>query len=345
VSAMELIDVMPPGLYEAVITDIDETMEHRELIQGRYLFRLESRTLDHIRALGGNDAADDQRFATVARVSDINLGLYRTLMAPTVRAAANEPTAEALRSMHPSRLRFAMFSDQNPLMQPVKALADTVRAHRKPVDPGNPLLEMQQTAVSWITSSLQMLNEFRDSMTEMVFLNTYGSPVLQALVGLQAEPTETPRRIERDLAREADTAKLRAQLEQRFEAGHIEEALARALIYIRLPEGSVDERGFAAIKLIRASRPAAKRLSLAQFKDLIKEQYLLICMDEERAVSSIPRLLGSDRDLRKAALDVLHRVLGARGEMDEEGLRRVARIESLFDVKQPKAVKAEETHA
>jgi pimeloyl-ACP methyl ester carboxylesterase len=344
VSAMDLIDVMPPGLYEAVITDVDETTANRELIQGRYLFRLEARTLDHIRALGGNDAEDDQRFATVARVSEINLGLYRTLVAPSVRAVVNGPTAEALRAMHPNRLRFAMFSDRNPLMQPVKALADTVRANRKPVDPGNPLLEMQAAASSWFTSSLQMMNEFRDAMTEAVFLSTYGSPVLQALVGLRAEPTETPRRIERDLAREADTARLRAYLEHRFDIGHVEEALARALIYIRMPEGAVDERGFAAIKLIRESHPATKRRSLAQFKELIKEQYLLVCMDEERAVRAIPTLLGPDREVRKAALDVLHRVLGARGEMDEEARKRLARIESLFDLKQPKAVKVEESH-
>ena len=344
VSAMELIDVMPPGLYEAVITDIDETTENRELIQGRYLFRLEARTLNHIRALGGNDEADDQRFATVARVSEINLGLYRTLVAPTVRAAVNEPMAEAMRAMHPSRLRFAMFSDRNPLMQPIKALADTVRANRKPVSPGNPFLEMQEAASSWITSSLQMLNEFRDAMTEAVFLNTYGSPVLQALVGLQAEPTDKPRRIDRDLVREANAARLRSGLEHRFDAGHVEAALARALIYIRLPEGSVDERGFAAVKLIRASRPAAKRLSLAQFKELIREQYLLVCMDEERAVGAIPKLLGPDRDVRKAALDVLHRGLVARGELNEDSRKRLARIESLFDVKQPKAVKAEESH-
>ena len=32
----------------------------------------------------------------------------------------------------------------------------------------------------------------------------------------------------------------------------------RALIYIRLPEGSSDERGFNMLKLIRASRPAEK---------------------------------------------------------------------------------------
>jgi Protein of unknown function (DUF3141) len=196
VSAMELIDVMPPGLYEAVITEIDDSMENRELIQGRYLFRLEARTLNHVRELGGHDAADDQRFATVARVSEINLGLYRTLVAPMVRAAVNEPIAEALRATHPNRLRFAMFSDRNPLMQPVKALADTVRANRKPVVPGSPFFEMQHAALSWITSSLEMLNEFRDAMKEVIFLNTYGSPILPALVGLQ-EPAEKPRHIER----------------------------------------------------------------------------------------------------------------------------------------------------
>ena len=69
VSCMELIDVLPPGLYEAVITEVDENTVNPDLVEGKYLFRLEARTLDHIRALGGNDAEDDKRFATAARVS------------------------------------------------------------------------------------------------------------------------------------------------------------------------------------------------------------------------------------------------------------------------------------
>jgi pimeloyl-ACP methyl ester carboxylesterase len=52
--SMDMIDLMPPGLYEAVITGIDESVEHPELVQGNYLFSLESRTLDDIRKLGGN---------------------------------------------------------------------------------------------------------------------------------------------------------------------------------------------------------------------------------------------------------------------------------------------------
>ena len=40
-------------------------------------------------ALGGNDAADERRFATAARVSEINLALYRTFAQPMVRALVN----------------------------------------------------------------------------------------------------------------------------------------------------------------------------------------------------------------------------------------------------------------
>jgi hypothetical protein len=89
VSCMDLIDVTPPGLYEAVISEIADGA-NRDLIDGKYLFRLETRTLADLRALGGNDAADDKRFATAARVSEINLGLYRTFAQPWIRAWTGE---------------------------------------------------------------------------------------------------------------------------------------------------------------------------------------------------------------------------------------------------------------
>ena len=44
--------------------------------------RCEPRTLDDIRALGGNDLEDERRFATAARLSEINLALYRAFAQP-----------------------------------------------------------------------------------------------------------------------------------------------------------------------------------------------------------------------------------------------------------------------
>src|SRR4051794_2665894 len=140
------------------------------------------------------------------------------LAAPAVRAAVTEPAAEALRAIHSNRLRFAMFSDRNPAMQPVKALAEAVRAARQPVSKDNPLLAMEQMMSSWITSYLETLGEYRDVMTEAAFLNTYGLPLLQALVGLGTQQAGR-QGIERDVVREADTARLRADLESRFGAG------------------------------------------------------------------------------------------------------------------------------
>jgi hypothetical protein len=114
--------------------------------------------------------------------------------------------------------------------------------------------------------------------------------------------------VERDVFREASVARLRSELEHRFEVGGPEEAGLRALIYIRLPEGSVDERGFSVLKLVRASRPAARRRTLAQVKEIIREQYLLVRLDEERAINALPTLLGADATERKAVLDVVHQV-------------------------------------
>ena len=343
VSCMEMIDLLPPGLYEAVITEVDEHTVRPDLVQGKYVFRVEARTLNDIRALGGNDAADDLRFATVARVSEINRGIYETAIAPALRTSVTEQTAEALRALHPNRLRFGMFSDQNPLMQPVKVMAESVRAARQPVSDDNPLLAMERAASAWITTCLQTYGEFRDAMTETVFMNTYGSPWLQALVGLGAQGA--PHRAERDLFREASVARLRSELEHRFNVGGPEEAALRALIYIRLPEGSIDERGFSVLKLIRASRPASKRRSLAQFKETVREQYLLVSHDAERAINALPTLLGSDVTARKAMLDDLHRALAARDTLSGEGKRRLAQVEALFDVRREPSSRSEPAHA
>jgi hypothetical protein len=344
-SCMDMIDLLPPGLYEAVISEVDKDIENPELIQGKYLFRLEARTLDDIRALGGNAPEDDRRFATVARVSEVNQGLYQTLAGPLVRAITPEPVAKAIRQMHPNRLRFALFSDRNPLMWPVKALAESVRAARSPVTADNPLLGLEKTAASWIVNGLEAYGSARDAMTEALFLNVYGSPLLQALVGLGPQVPPKSRQIERDLAREAAEARSRSELEKRFEVGGLPEATIRALVYVRLPEGQIDERGFTMLRAIRAAQPAGKRLTMGQLKQALKEQFLLVSLDEQRAIQAIPRLLPRNLEERRAALETLHRMVAAKGALPEEGQRRLSQVEALFGVNVEKVAKGEPVHA
>ena len=68
---MDMIDAMPPGLYEVIITEVDEATDNRELVDGKYVSQLEPRTLDDIRALAATTREDDRRFADgCARVRD-----------------------------------------------------------------------------------------------------------------------------------------------------------------------------------------------------------------------------------------------------------------------------------
>ena len=329
-NAMDMIDLMPPGLYEAVITGIDETVENPELVQGNYLFSLETRKLDDIRKIGGNSPEDDLAFATAARVSEVTQGVYSALMRPAVRATVTERSAELMRRSHPNRLRFEAFADQNPFMRPVADCAETVRRDRRPVSPNNPFLAFEHMASDMIASGLELWGKARDAATEAFFFNTYGSPIVQAMVGLRAENTSVSRRIGRDVAREAANKQAVAHLEQCIDQGGLLEAAVRALIYVRLPEGKVDERGFAALKQISAELPAAKRIGLARFKEVVREQYLILLMDSERAIAALPKLLPSNRRQCEEALALVRRVLAARGALPEEGRRRLERVEAMF---------------
>jgi pimeloyl-ACP methyl ester carboxylesterase len=330
--AMDMIDLMPPGLYEAVISGVDESVENPELVQGDYLFSLERRSLDDIRALGGNSPEDDLAFATVARVSEVNQGLYRTLLSPAVRATTDQTRAESSRLMHPNRLRFQMFADQNPFMQPVARWAEWVHDHRRPVKPNNPFLAFERMMSDTIADSLEAWGKARDTLQEALFFATYGSPLMQAMAGMRADGTSVDRRIERDLAREAVASRMAARLEQRIDQGGLIEATVRALIYVRRPEGTVDERGFAALKEVGAALPAAKRIGFARFKEVVKEQFLMLLSDEERVIAALPKLLPEKRQERELGMAAVRRVLAARGKLPAEGSRRLARIEALFDV-------------
>jgi hypothetical protein len=177
----------------------------------------------------------------------------------------------------------------------------------------NPFLAWEKAGSDWITTCLESWGQIRDATTEAMFLNTYGSPLMQAMVGLNAEPNAPPRKVEREVERDVAAAELRSELENRFEVGGVEEGALRALIYIRSSDGAADERGYRLMKNIRASRRANKRLTLAQFRDILRDQIQLVRLDEERAVNALPKLIRPGEPEADAALNVLRQLIAAPG--------------------------------
>src|SRR6266480_1080817 len=139
-SNIDLIDVLPPGLYEATFEAKSADTAHAEFVVGKWIMRCERRTLDDIRAMGGNAAEDERRFATAARVSEINLSNYRNFVQPWVRAAITPQLAEWMRRCHPLRVSYEAFGGDTAAMKSVAEAADNIREHRKPAAEENPFL-------------------------------------------------------------------------------------------------------------------------------------------------------------------------------------------------------------
>ncbi|MGG5819454.1 DUF3141 domain-containing protein [Falsiroseomonas sp. HW251] len=330
VQCMDLIDLMPPGIYEAVITEVDEDTANPQLVHGRYLFELEKRSLDDVRALVRNNPADDARFEAVARLSEVNQGLYATLARPLLRAMATPAAAAAQRALHPDRLRFTAFSDRNPWMAAVGPWAEMVRRDRRPADARNPLSALEHLASDGIEAWLKACANTRDMLVEQIFLSVYGSPALQAVLGLAAENGGPPRRIEREVVREASVVARRAEAEAAVARGGAIEAFVRAVMYILRPGGRVDERGFAALQELGTMLPEHERPGLACFKEIVRQQFVALEADEERAIQALPRLARSEEDRRRVLAGLDH-LLSLRPPLLGEQEARLQRARGLLE--------------
>jgi Protein of unknown function (DUF3141) len=331
-SNIDLIDTLPPGLYEAVFEAKTDDTANPDLATGQWVMRCETRTLDDIRALGGNDAADERRFATAARVSETNLALYRTFAQPTVRALVNSPLAQWMHQLHPLRLQYELFSNPNPMMAPVATMAEQIRNDRRPAAKDNPLVAMQENASRQIVAGLDAWRDMIETLTERTFLAVYGSPVLQAAVGIDPAGTRPLRKASKHPLHDELVRKRIAELKSRIPAGGLREAVIRALLYVGLARAAVDERGFEAVRRIRR---AHDDIPLQAFKALVREQFYILLVDTEAALAAIPSMLPSDADTRRKGFDLIKQALGARGAFSDEDNKRMQRIARAFGLDEP----------
>ena len=306
----------------------------RKSIVGDWIVRFEPRTLDDVRDIVQPDPENERRFATVRRVSEINLGLYRTLFQPFVRASVNEQTAEWMKKLSHAELPFEIFSERNPLMQQVAQLAEQVRQQRQPVAPDNPFLAWQAQISDGIIAALDGYRDQRDSLMEKTFLAIYSSPALQAMVGLGASDEPVRKKPGLDTEHVARIQERIAELKASIAEGGPREAAIRALLYIGLAGSGADERMFNTLRQIRAEN---EELTLQAFKQIVREQYFKLQLDCEGALAAIPKMLSADRARRTRMLDALHRTVQATGEVTGERAERLAQVEKLFSTGLPTA--------
>ena len=326
-SNIDLIDTLPPGLYEAVFESKTEDTANPDLATGNWVMRCEARTLDDIRALGGNDAADERCFATAARVSQTNLALYRAFAQPIVRALVSSPLAEWMHQLHPLRLQYELFSNANPMMAPVAAIAEQARKNRKAVATDNPFVAMQENASRQIVAALDAWRQASETFAERCFFMVFGSPTLQAAAGVDPAGTRPLRKAGKSPLHHELLQKRVAELKSRIPLGGLREAIIRALLYVGTGRAAVDERGFEALRRIRR---AHGDMPLSAFKALVREQFAILVLDTEAALAALPSMLPDNGEVRRKAFDLIKQVMSASGPLSDEDNKRMQRVAGAF---------------
>jgi hypothetical protein len=163
-----------------------------------------------------------------------------------------------------------------------------------------------------------------------MFLAIYGSPALQSAVGVDPRSTPSHYREMDSTHREKLQARV-AEIKSKVGSGGLREAGIRALLYVGSARGMVDERSLEALRRLRQADVSA-RITLAEFKMLVREQFFMLLLDQKAALAAIPKLLPDNMDDRRKVFAAIQQVLSASAGISGEVAKRLAQVAELFGV-------------
>ncbi|GAB7540876.1 DUF3141 domain-containing protein [Cupriavidus sp. 8B] len=332
VSNIDLIDLLPSGLYEAHMGARTEATPHADLVEGDHVLSISPRSIDNVRAIVQPDAESDRRFATAAYVSNFNLGLYRNCVQPWLRMCVTPWSADLASKFHPLRIPYESWSDRHPLASSVAQAAQSVRESRKAAPADNPFWQMQSVVSDSIEASLNCYRDIRDAAVEQLFEAIYSAPWLQALAGLPPQRDDGRSAVSDESGdvddRHAAIAAENERLRHCMTTGGLIEASARALLYVRRTHREADERGF---NLARAMLSTLSDRGILSFKQVVREQAKLLRLDADAAIDALPGMLSGapPAEVRNAARDI--EKLSTTLPLDEHERADLARVLTIFE--------------
>lgn len=290
VQMMDVIDCLPPGLHEMVISPRPATCRRAGSSPET-----------------GSHASSSGRWTTSVRLDATAprttapslpwLGFLKSTCHSTAPSCSplsvRSPTSRRpnlARNLDPLGLSYTLFADKNPWVRPVQKLAAEAAA-RKLVPSDNPFLALQAEISRQVTASLDAYRVVRYQLFEQMFFAFYGSPVVQALLGIntESEVRPVPGLSSEDVTvREAKAEAYEAMLK----TGGFDEALIRAVLYVMVVERTIDQRCALALNV---ARQRLMHLSLAQFKVLVWDQFFVLQLEPVRAVEALASLVPGRR--------------------------------------------------
>ncbi|MFO1302958.1 MAG: DUF3141 domain-containing protein [Burkholderiales bacterium] len=289
VEVLKYIQGLPPGLYGM---NIDEHVGADGEVT--YDVTLVERKVEDLRSLQKYDRVDEKPFQAVAAISELFERAYSLLVRPFVQDTTPEWFAKALRDFHPLRVQYWALSDKNPMMWPVSAYASMVRAQRRPRGEANDNVALETLVSERIVAALDLYRDLRDAAAEAAFFEVYGN-----MMSLQMADEREAQRSRRKF--DPRTIPGVREVLDTLEEGSAVEGLARIAMLI-----SKAGRGHHRLSQMQKTRELLSpegeiaHLSEDSRRRLLQEETIVVEFEPERAKRSLPKLLRTAADRRRA---------------------------------------------
>ncbi len=294
IGSYDMIEYLPPGVYEMVIEGDPSTFKPGE----SYVVHFVRRTIEDIKAL--DDGVDDEEnFPVVVSVSERNDWAYRTFFRPFVKPLITESTAEWIRWMHPMRSTRYLFSNLNPFMIPFKYAAPAVKENRTPVNKDNYFLQWEKLVSDAIVETLDYGRKVQDRTSELFFKTVYGNEWMKPF--FPELSTENLEELEEEMKR--------GQAERRqkdvehwmglMEKGGFVEGLIRVISAIAGADKRFERDEFLKIQQITKTHKRLKDVEIPEYRRIAREQNRILQIDGDLAIRSLVKLLPTEEDRRE----------------------------------------------
>ena len=319
-ASFDMIDYLPPGLYEMIIEGDIKT--------GNIDTRFEERTIEDILAMDDGDQ-DEEDFCTVDKMSELLDNHYKTYCRPWIRLLSSELTGEMSRLLHPLRLKRYLLSDINPLLRPLKYAAASVKANRKPVKADNPFLEIEYSFSDFMIKWLNQYRDARDSRIEWKFRAIYDNPLMKFFCMPVADAEEN------GVIPEAGAGGIEDKRWAALEEGGVAEGLIRIIMAVARKNHIIKRRLFEVAQEIAKTHKVLGKIRPAEFKKIVRRQAQILQADEDAAMKALGKLIKTKED-RAEALSIAKRIALADGKYEDEEKTVVDKIQNGLGLKEAK---------
>lgn len=355
-SVMDMIEILPPGLYEMKVESVQGSGEEKT-----FSVDFDRRTFDDLSQAIGECRTDEKIFRAVHRSSKSQTRIYEQSLRPLVKTMTNETTAQLLRSLHPLRLQRSLWSSKNPLALATSTLNKTLNLNKQattsfdtksfsedikdqdrtnttvnygqvklpaiePIAQDNVFLQIEKMFMDSLSMTLDFWGDLNGKLTENIFFGIWSMPWFREYGNKESSRRLLDKNALRDLPKVDEVL-------AKIEDGGYSEAVIRMLILGNIvADDNIDRNQLVRLTEVLTQQAPFEQLSSPELAQMIENQTLMVRFDEEKSIDTLQTLLKSKSEREEALKQVLYVIGDEKDSLNSRTINMLNRIKKVLQL-------------